>query len=380
MIKHKVVIIGSTGSIGEQALEVISHHSERFQVVGLGAGRNVKRLVEQARQFRPRAVAIGEQSHYPHLRQQAGSVETVAGEEGLCYLASLEEADLVLVAVSGAVGILPTTTAIKAGKTIALANKETLVAAGDLVMKLAGVHGVAIIPVDSEHSAIFQCIRDEGKYLKNIWLTASGGPFRDYRPQELSAVTADMALQHPNWNMGKKITIDSATLMNKGLEVIEAHHLFGVDYDRIRVVIHRQSIIHSMVEFIDGAFIAHLGVPDMRIPIQYALTYPERWDSPALSLNPVAAGQLQFEEPDTSRFPALELAFAAGKKGGTLPAVMNAANEEAVNCFLRGRIGFLEIPEKVARVMELHRVINHPDLRQILEADAWARECFKSQL
>ena len=378
-MKKKIVILGSTGSIGEQALGIIAFHPQRFQVLGLTGGRNITRLAEQCRIFRPQMVATGYEELAPALQEELDKgTEVMVGEEGLCRVAAMEEADVVLVALSGAVGIMPTVEAIKAGHRVALANKETLVAAGDLVMGLARENGVPVIPVDSEHSAIFQCIRDEGKYVKKLWLTASGGPFRDYAPDALKQVTPEMALQHPNWSMGKKVTIDSATLMNKGLEVIEAHHLFDVDYDHIEVLVHRQSIVHSMVEFVDGAFLGHLGIPDMRIPIQYALSYPERWNSPTSPLDLAEIGLLQFEKPDTVKFPALELAFQAGKRGGTMPAVMNAANEEAVNSFLTGGLGFTEIPDVIARVMSRHQVIMSPDLMQIRAADAWARDCFRS--
>lgn len=378
-MKKKIVILGSTGSIGEQALQIITFHPQRFQVVGLAAGRNIKRLAEQCCIFRPRMVATGYEELAPALQEMLEEgPEVLAGEEGLCQVAAMEEADVVLMALSGAVGIMPTVEALEAGHRVALANKETLVAAGDLVMGLARDHGVPVIPVDSEHSAIFQCIRDEAKYVKNLWLTASGGPFHDYTPDALQRVTPEMALQHPNWSMGKKVTIDSATLMNKGLEVIEAHHLFDVDYDHIKVLVHRQSIVHSMVEFVDGAFLGHLGVPDMRIPIQYALSYPERWNSPTSPLDLAEVGLLQFEKPDTVKFPALELAFQAGRRGGTLPAVMNAANEEAVHSFLTGDLGFTEIPDIIARVMSRHQVIMSPDLAQIQAADTWARDCFRS--
>lgn len=379
-MRQKVVIIGSTGSIGEQALEVIAYHSDKFQVVGLAAGSNWQRLAEQALRFGVKKVAVGDKALYPNIKTAVSGLELWAGEEGLCYLAGLEEAQTVIVSVTGAVGILPTLAAIRAGKKVALANKETLVAGGEVVTKLARQYNAAIIPVDSEHSAIFQCLRNEGRFLRKLWLTASGGPFRDFTPEELGKVTPEMALHHPNWSMGKKITVDSATLMNKGLEVIEAHHLFSVGYDDIQVLVHRQSIVHSMVEFIDGSFLAHLGVPDMRIPIQYALSYPDRWPSPALSLDWASCQTLQFEPPDTKRFPALELAYEAGRIGGTMPAVLNAANEEAVYSFLDGQIRFVQIAELVAEVMGRHGVVLEPDLESVLEADAWARECFRTLL
>ncbi|MDH7497445.1 MAG: 1-deoxy-D-xylulose-5-phosphate reductoisomerase [Syntrophomonadaceae bacterium] len=377
-MRQKVVIIGCTGSIGEQALDVVRQHPDRFQVVGLAAGRRGERLAELAREFAPQVVGVGSEHSYPALRRLLPGMEMVAGEEGLAWMAALPAADTVLVAVTGVVGILPTLAALQAGKRVALANKETLVAAGDLVMRLAAERQALLLPVDSEHSAIFQCLEGEEEYVRQLWLTASGGPFRDLGPEELRRVTPEMALQHPTWNMGPKITIDSATLMNKGLEVIEAHHLFGVEYDQIAVVIHPRSIVHSLVEFVDGAFIGHLGVPDMRIPIQYALSYPERWPAPAPRLDLTALGSLDFYAPDLERFPALALAYAAGRRGGTLPAVMNAANEEAVQAFLQGRLGFTDIAERVAAVMDRHRVVDHPDLAQVRAADAEARELFRS--
>ena len=374
---HKVVIIGSTGSIGEQALEVIAHHSDRFQVVGLAAGSNWRRLAEQALRLKVKEVAIGDENLYAVVKEALPGCRVWAGKEGLCRLAGLEEAQTVIVSVTGAVGILPTLAAVEAGKKVALANKETLVAAGDIVMKKACQFEATIIPVDSEHSAIFQCLGSERRYLRRLWLTASGGAFRDLPWEELQNVTPEMALRHPNWSMGKKITVDSATLMNKGLEVIEAHHLFSVDYDDIRVLIHRESIVHSMVEFTDGSFLAHLGVPDMRIPIQYALSYPERWPSLAQPLDWACCRTLQFEPPDPDRFPALDLAYQAGRTGGTMPAVLNAANEEAVHAFLGEKIRFVEIPELVSETMARHAVVKEPDLEAILDADRWARECLK---
>jgi 1-deoxy-D-xylulose-5-phosphate reductoisomerase len=278
-----------------------------------------------------------------------------------------------LVALSGAVGIKPTLAAIRKSRRIALANKETLVAAGDIVMQAAQEHNAEIIPVDSEHSAVFQCLQGGKPYVANIWLTASGGPFRDYSAGQLAEVTVDMALSHPNWNMGPKISIDSATLMNKGLEVIEAHHLFQIGYDNIKVLVQKESVIHSMVEFVDGSFIAHLGVADMRIPIQYALTYPERMLSPAAHLDFMQLGEIHFAAPDCNRFPALGLAIAAGRRAGTLPAVMNAANEIAVGAFMKKRIAFNRIAVIVEKIMQSHAVIDRPELDDILAADQWAR-------
>ncbi len=371
----KVVILGSTGSIGKQALEVVEKYPGRFKVVGLAANNNVSLLLEQIDRYRPDVVSVTDNKAFSKMKDAASSrVKVLSGMEGLCELASMPEADCVLVSVSGAVGIKPTLAGIKAGKRIALANKETLVAAGDIVMQQVKEHGVLMIPVDSEHSAIFQCIAGEAKHLNNIWITASGGPFRDLNYEQLQGVTVEMALKHPNWAMGPKITIDSASLMNKGLEVIEAHHLFGVDYDQIQVVVQRESIIHSMVELVDGAFIAHLGVPDMRIPIQYALTYPERLDSPAKSLDFTGLRAIHFDLPDKRKFPALELAYSAGKIGGTMPAVLNAANEAAVNIFIKGKIAFTDIPVLVEKVMLKHDCVENPDLDDILEVDKWARE------
>jgi len=374
-----VVILGSTGSIGEQALQVIDRHPDKFKVVGLAARDEVDTIARQVEKYQPRAVALGDEKCYSKLKAKLGGQCQIAmGLEGMCEIASLEDVDTVLVAVSGAVGILPTIAAINKSRRIALANKETLVAAGELVMNLAREKGAMLIPVDSEHSAIFQCLAGESKHLRNLWLTASGGPFRDFDQEQLANVTVDMALKHPNWNMGPKITIDSATLMNKGLEVIEAHHLFAVDYEHIKVLVHKESVIHSMVELVDGSFLGHLGVADMRIPIQYALTYPNRFDSPAASLNFSEIGCIHFQAPDVARFPLLQMAYQAGSQGGTLPAVMNAANEVAVNYFLNRRIKFLEIAELVAAVLEKHELISKPNLEEIFAADSWARVYCKS--
>lgn len=370
----KVVILGSTGSIGLQALEVMDLHPDKFQVTGLAAKDEWEKLAEQINKYRPMAAAVSDQEAYKQLRNVTeGSVKLFSGVEGLSELAAMNEADLVLVAVSGAVGILPTLAAIKAGKKIALANKETLVAAGEIVMELAAASGIDIIPVDSEHSAVFQCLAGEQKAVKNIWLTASGGPFRNFSQEELQKVSIKQALRHPNWQMGPKITIDSATMMNKGLEVIEAHHLFKTSYKQIKVVIQPESIIHSMVEFIDGSFLAHLGVADMRIPIQYALSYPLRFNSPAAHLNPLELSQITFAKPDHSKFPSLALAYHAGQTGGTMPAVMNAANEVAVQGFLNGQLGFARIPIVVENTMNKHDNMEARSLENILEADKWAR-------
>jgi len=371
---QKIVILGSTGSIGRQALDVVKHLQGGFEVVGLAARDEADDLLEQAREFNPRMVALGDEKVYPYLKERIDqNIQVVCGVEGLCELAALPEAHTTLVALSGAVGILPTLAAVEAGKRVALANKETLVAAGDLVMEKVKARGVLLLPVDSEHSAVFQCLAGEEQNAARIWLTASGGPFRDYSLKELERVTVEEALKHPNWAMGPKITIDSATLMNKGLEVVEAHHLFGVDYDRIEVLVQRESVIHSMVEMKDGAFLAHMGVPDMRIPIQYAFTYPERLTTPARPMDFGAIGRIHFEKPDIKRFPCLKLAYDAGRQGGTMPAVLNAANEVAVQAFLQGRIGFTSIARLVERVMLKHYGLPAPDLDAILASDAWAR-------
>ena len=372
---NNIVILGSTGSIGRQALEVVDKHPESFRVVGIAARDEVDLLEEQVQRYKPQAVAVSDPAAYRDLKTRIdGQCEVLAGIEGICELSSLPTADIVLVAVSGAVGIKPTIAAIKAHKRVALANKETLVAAGDIVMQMAQDENVTIIPVDSEHSAIYQCLQGEERYLKNVWLTASGGPFLDLSRQQMENVTVDMALKHPNWSMGAKITIDSASLMNKGLEVIEAHHLFAVDYDRIEVLVQKESVIHSMVELVDGSFLAHLGVADMRIPIQYALTWPGRMESPARSLDFTSLTAIHFGRVDDSRFPCLNLAYEAGRAGGTMPAVLNAANEIAVNSFLIGKIKFTDIPRLVEKIMGRHRLEKEPGLETIFKADAWARE------
>ena len=374
-----LIILGSTGSIGEQALQVVDLHPDKFKVLGLAARDEIELLARQVEKYCPSVVAIGDEACYPEAKEQLyGKTRLLVGLEGLCELAAHEEADTVLVAMSGAIGIRPTLAAINKSRRIALANKETLVAAGDLVMRLAGEKGAVIVPVDSEHSAIFQCLQGENKFLRNLWLTASGGPFRCFSKEQLAGVNVDMALQHPNWKMGPKITVDSSTLMNKGLEVIEAHHLFGVDYDNIKVLVHQESVIHSMVELVDGSFLAHLGVSDMRIPIQYALTYPERFDSPAATLDFYQLGCIHFQKPATDRFKLLETAYRAGRQGGTMPAVMNAANEVAVNHFLQRSIGFNDIAMLVEQVMERHELIKQPILDEILTADAWARQICRS--
>lgn len=373
-----ISILGSTGSIGRQTLEVVAFFSEELAVVGMAGGKNRALFLEQCLLFKPLVVSLQEEEDALWLKKQLGQrgihPEIFYGIEGLVAVATCSEASVVLTALSGAIGLVPTCAAIEAGKQIALANKETLVAAGEYVTSLAQNNHVSLLPVDSEHSAIWQCLRGEKRDgVRKLLLTASGGPFRQFDRTALEQVTPEMALKHPNWAMGAKITIDSATLMNKGLEVIEAKWLFNLDFDDIDVVIHPQSIIHSMVEYGDGSILAHLGQPDMRIPIQYALSYPERWfnDLARLSLTDIKG--LTFESPDTVRFPSLALAYEAGRIGGTAPAVLNAANEISVHNFLAGRIRFLDIPLVVEKTLNKHIVTNPSSLEEIIETDSWAR-------
>lgn len=379
----RISILGSTGSIGSQVLDVADRLTDRIEIVGLATNSNVELLAAQARRFRPQVVSIGDESLLPILRERLADMsgmEIVAGEEGWLRTATLESADQVVVSVAGTPGLVPTLAAIDAGKEIALASKEVLVAAGEIVMPRAREKGVSIVPIDSEHSAIFQCLNGEKTAeIEKILLTASGGAFRDMAVEAMANVTAEQALAHPTWRMGKKITIDCATLINKGLEIIEAHWLFGVPADKIDVVIHPQSIIHSMVRYADGSVIAQLGLPDMRLPIQYALLYPERVDTGLPRLDLLDVGSLTFDRPDFSRFPALRLASEAAKVGGTMPAVLNAADEVAVGLFMQDRIGFLDIIRLVERAMEAHELVECPTLDDILEADRWARETVLSQ-
>ena len=378
-----IAILGSTGSIGTQALDIVSRLPERLKVVGLAAHRNVELLAEQVVRYEPSVVSIGSEEDASRLRteleRRTSNIERrmpeiLWGREGLRHIATMTEAQTVVVSVAGAIGLAPTIEAIEAGKEIALASKEVLVAAGSLVTKLAEERGVRILPIDSEHSALLQCLNGEDRRtIRRLILTASGGAFRDCPIEALKSATVEQALAHPNWTMGRKITIDSATLMNKCLEVIEARWLFGVPPERIEVVIHPQSVVHSMVEFDDALTIAQLGVPDMRLPIQYALLYPERPDTGLPRLDITACGRLDFREPDPERYPALRLGYEALEHGGTMPAVMNAANEVAVGLFLERKIGFLDIYGITKRVMESHSIAPDPTLEQILEADAWAR-------
>lgn len=369
-----VVLLGSTGSIGTSTVKVAEDLPDRIRLLGLGAGNNAELLVKQTLRHRPEAISICDPAKAQELQNVLSSTKVYSGEEGLLKLATLPGADIVLIAIVGTAGLQPALAAIRAGKDIAVASKEILVMAGEIVMREAQKNGVRVLAVDSEHSAIFQCL--DGKppaSVRSLWLTASGGPFRTVPKEEFANITVEKALKHPSWVMGRKITIDSATLFNKGLEMIEARWLFDIGMDRVKVVVHPQSVVHSMVEFIDGSMIAQLSTPDMCLPIQYALTYPDRVCSDRVQTNLAKLGQLTFEEPDAVRFPALELARRAGDVGGTMPAVLNAANESAVAAFLDRKITFLQISEIVRRVMDSHTVVNHPDLKQIIAADAWAR-------
>ena len=370
----KIAILGSTGSIGTQTLDVIRAHSDELEVVALAAGSNKERLTEQIREFHPELVSLSDEKKAQELKEElAGeAVEVVCGMDGLIEVAGIDSADVVVTAVVGMMGILPTMEAIRKGKDIALANKETLVTAGHLIIPMAREYGVSILPVDSEHSAIFQCLQGEPKKaLDKILLTASGGPFRGKSAEFLETVTLEDALNHPNWSMGPKITIDSSTMVNKGLEVMEAKWLFGVDYSQIEVVIQPQSIIHSMVQYIDGAVIAQLGTPDMRVPIEYALFYPERRSLPGDRLDFSKLSQITFEKPDYKVFRGLSLAIEAGKTGGTMPTVFNAANERAVAKFLKGEIKYTDIVRSIEKCMDAHKVSAHPDLEEILATEQW---------
>jgi 1-deoxy-D-xylulose-5-phosphate reductoisomerase len=373
----RIAILGSTGSIGRSALQVVEQFPDRLQVVALAAGRNIDLLAEQIHRFRPKLAAVFDLPLAKDLtsRLQPGiEVEVVAGSQGYQQVASCAEAEMILSSMVGAAGLIPTLSAIRAGKDVALANKETLVMAGALVMGEVRRSQVELLPVDSEHNAIFQAMAGHRREdLKRILLTASGGPFLNMPKEQLESVTPTQALAHPNWAMGPKISIDSATLMNKGLEVIEAKWLFDVPVEKIDVHVHPQSIVHSMVEYVDGSVIAQMGIPDMRIPIAYALAYPERLELDLPRLDFFTVQTLTFQEPDLNRFPCLQLAFAACKAGGTMPAVLNAANEVAVQAFLDNRIPFSGIPRLVNQAMEEHALDPAAELEAILEADAWAR-------
>jgi len=372
----RLCVLGSTGSIGTQTLDVAASFPEKFKIIGLSAGSNVELVEKQARQFKPAAVCVSKEEDAKTLRAKLPGIEVMHGEDGLRALATMDGCDTVVTAIVGAAGLKPTVAAIKAKKNVALANKETLVAGGSVVMPLVKKEGVTLMPIDSEHSAIFQCLHGEdARRISRIIITASGGSFRDWTPEQMERATPEQALKHPNWLMGGKITIDSATLMNKGLEVIEAHWLYDVPYEKIEAVIHPQSVIHSLVEFEDTSVMAQLGLPDMRLPIQYALSYPERLPNPFLKrLNLAEVATLTFKKIDEARFPCFRIALDAGKAGGTVPAAMNAANEIAVFAFLQKKIGFMDIPRTVLKVVAAHRAVASPSLEEILAADAWARK------
>ncbi|TWJ50759.1 1-deoxy-D-xylulose 5-phosphate reductoisomerase [Bacillus paralicheniformis] len=376
--------MGATGSIGEQTLDVIKAHDDKFQLTAMSFGKNAEKAAEIIETFKPKYVSVGDEHTYEALKQHSFSYtfKTGIGEESLIEAAVSPEADVVVNALVGSVGLLPTLKAMEHKKTVALANKETLVTAGHIVKEHAQTYDVPLLPVDSEHSAIFQALQGENpKHIKRLIVTASGGSFRDRTRQELEGVTVEEALNHPNWSMGAKITIDSATMMNKGLEVIEAHWLFDLPYDRIDVLLHKESIIHSMVEFHDRSVIAQLGTPDMRVPIQYALSYPERLPfDEAKSLELWEVGQLNFAQADFERFRCLQFAYESGKIGGTMPTVLNAANEEAVAAFLSGRISFLGIEDIIEKALERHQVIAKPSLQEIREVDKDARKFVQTLL
>ncbi|MCP9826406.1 1-deoxy-D-xylulose-5-phosphate reductoisomerase [Synechococcus sp. EJ6-Ellesmere] len=393
-----ISVLGSTGSIGTQTLAIVEEFPERFRVVALTAGRNLDLLIDQIRRHAPEVVALADAQALPELRrrlealepsqQPARQPELVGGSEGLCAAAAWSSAELVVTGIVGCAGLLPTLAAIEAGKDLALANKETLIAAGPVVLPALKASGSRLLPADSEHSALFQCLQgtpwaDTARLstgvptpgLRRIQLTASGGAFRDWPAADLAKATVADATSHPNWSMGRKITVDSATLMNKGLEVIEAHYLFGLDYDHIEIVIHPQSIIHSMVELADSSVLAQLGWPDMRLPLLYCLSWPERLETPWRRLDLTEVGQLTFRAPDEQKYPCMGLAYAAGRAGGTMPAVLNAANEQAVALFLEERIAFLDIPRLIEAVCERHSadLRQDPSLDDVLAIDAWAR-------
>ena len=395
-------VLGSTGSIGTQTLEIVEDFPDRFRVVALTAGNNLDLLINQIQRHTPEVVALADAERVAELRgrlealeptvRPARMPELLGGSDGLCAAAAWPSADLVVTGIVGCAGLLPTLAAIGAGKDLALANKETLIAAGPVVLPALEASGSRLLPADSEHSAIFQCLQgtpwaESARLstgvptpgLRRLQLTASGGAFRDWAAADLHKATVADATSHPNWSMGRKITVDSATLMNKGLEVIEAHYLFGLDYDHIEIVIHPQSIIHSMVELDDSSVLAQLGWPDMKLPILYCLSWPERQATPWLRLDLTEVGQLTFRAPDRAKYPCMELAYAAGRAGGTMPAAMNAANEQAVALFLEERIHFLDIPRLIERVCDRHRVdlTTSPSLADVLAVDAWAREAVR---
>lgn len=373
----RISLLGATGSIGTNCLDVIRRYPSRFRVVALTTKTNIETIQHQAEEFRPAFCAAGDEKRAKELKDRlAGTqIDVGVGSDGLLEAATHPDADIVVNALVGAVGLLPTVRAIEAGKTVALANKESLVMAGSLIMPMAQKHGVQIIPIDSEHSGIMQCFQGyASKDVAKIILTASGGPFLNRDPEAFDTVTPQEALAHPTWDMGPKITIDSATLMNKGLEVIEAHWLFGVPVSDIEVIVHPQSIVHALIQFRDGSMLAQMGVTDMRLPIQYALSYPERLSPSQAQLNLAEVKALSFQNPDEQRFPCLGLAYRAAEAGGTMPTVLNAANETAVEAFLGGRIPFGHIPSTIEEAMKNHSPLDDPSLDEVLEADQWARD------
>lgn len=375
----KIAILGSTGSIGTQTLEIVRNNKD-LEVVGMAAGSNVELMEKQIREFHPKKVAMWSKEAALDLSVRIADTNTqvVSGMEGLLEISVMDEMEVLVTAIVGMIGIKPTIAAIEKGKTIALANKETLVTAGHIIMPLAAKHGVSILPVDSEHSAIFQSMHGENRErVSKIILTASGGPFRGKTKEELKNMTMEDALKHPNWSMGKKVTIDSASLVNKGLEVMEACWLFDVPLEQIQVVVHPQSIIHSAVEYVDGGIMAQLGMPDMKLPIQYALFYPDRRPMSGKRVDFFDIAQLTFEKPDTETFSGLKLAYEAARSGGSMPTVFNAANEMAVAAFLQKKIGFLQIPDIIGESMEHHKVIENPSVEEILQAEAETYEYIK---
>ena len=376
----QIAILGSTGSIGTQTLDVIRQHSDQFCVYALTAHRSVELLIQQALEFNPAVVCIADESCYPRLRDALSDlpIKVMAGEKAIAEMVTMPAIDVVVAAMVGYAGLRPTIEAIKAKKTIALANKETLVVAGEIICRLAKLHKVSILPVDSEHSAIFQSLVGENMAsVEKLLLTASGGPFRTFTYEQMQHVTAAQALQHPNWEMGAKITIDSASMMNKGFEVIEARWLFDIPVEKIQVLVHPQSVIHSAVQFVDGSVKAQLGTPDMRMPIQYALTYPDRWYSDVPRLDLFATKQLTFEEPDLQRFPNLRLAYEAMERGGNVPCILNAANEVVNTAFREGKCGFLQMSEAIAQTMQRTTFIAEPTYEDYVQTDSEAREITK---
>ena len=379
----QIAILGSTGSIGTQTLDVVRQHPEAFSVYALTAHRSVDMLIQQALEFNPAVVCIADEAYYPRLREALSDlpIQVMAGEKAIAEMVTMPEIDVVVAAMVGYAGLRPTIEAIRAKKTIALANKETLVVAGEIICRLAQRYKVHILPVDSEHSAIFQSLVGESRdSIEKLLLTASGGPFRTYTYEQMQHVTAAQALQHPNWEMGAKITIDSASMMNKGFEVIEARWLFDIPVEKIQVLVHPQSVVHSAVQFVDGSVKAQLGTPDMRIPIQYALTYPERWHSDVPRLDLFATKQLTFEEPDLQRFPNLRLAYEAMEKGGNMPCILNAANEVVNLAFREGRCGFLQMSEVIAETMAKTTFITEPTYEDYVQTDRLARQIAKERI